>query len=237
MTTDFRSIPRRTNTVHLSNILPAPFNPPCRTKDVEKVKEDLEAVGQLENVSLVEKPDGTFVIADGHRRIKALEMMGKQVVRATIYTGGKDWEKIHGDLFVKLNASKRRLANRDMCEVGLAGGPIFNNTVDSTVSYIKRLFPNGEVPSILKEAIGSYVLTTAKSTVDYCWTSAEFARGTKAFDTKVRMVLLWLVRHKLQQKVIAYKRLGYSNRILRNAIEKNLPYCPKMGGGSQDDVA
>lgn len=228
MTTDFRKVHRSSATVNLSTIVAAPFNPPCRTKDVEKVKEDLAAVGQLENVSLVSRPDGTYVIADGHRRIKAMDELDWKTVKATIYEGGEAWETVHGDLFVMLNASKRRLANRDMCEVGLAGGPMFNSGVESTVNYVRDLF-DGDVPLILKGNIGSYLLTVAKSTVEYCWTSSEFARGTKAFDAKARVVLLWLVRNKQQQPVIAYKRNGYSNRVLRNAIENNAPTCPKTG--------
>lgn len=206
---------RQVNTGH---IIPTPFNPPSRTSDrvVKGLVESMRVQGQLVPLILV-KGDGDdrYLVADGNRRLTAANVLGIRKLDAVIYDPGKnDPDDVLRHLFVDLNKDTVRWSDGEMVRAALLGGPVFTSVVKSTVAYLQKLFP-GEIPAIVRESACSYSLSVAKRVVRYCHPSAE----GKSFDQRVRVTLLWLVRHKQQQKAIPYIRLGMSPRLLWHAIE------------------
>lgn len=220
---DLSSLSKKKQALAIDKVQPAPFNPPIRTAnktgDIDKLAQAIAVEGQLEPVHVVSFPDGKYYAADGNRRRKAMVSIGAKNIDAIVYQpGDNDPTDVLHALFVSLNDKKRRLANRDMVEVGLADGPIFNDGVKSTVDQLHTLFPTG-IPSIVKDNAGTHVLSIAKRTVKYCWSS--LSKDSPTFRRHVAVTLLWLVRNKQQQKVVAYMRLKFSPEALKRAIEQN----------------
>lgn len=227
---DLAKLRKRSSVVTLDRVNSASFNPPIRTAnktgDIDALGQDIKDNGQLEAIHVVEFPDGTFHLADGHRRVAGMKKVGIKTATAVIYSPGtSSAHEVLAELFKGLSSKKRRLANRDMVEAGLRGGPIFNSGVQSTVSQLETLFPAG-IPTIVKDNAGSYVLSIAKRVVAYCYKAKP---GTATFTEKTANALLWLIRNKQQQKAVAYIRVGFSADALRRAIENN-KLAPRVNG-------
>jgi hypothetical protein len=219
-----KTLKRRTATLALDLVFPTTFNPPIRTSnktgDITELAKDLVENGQIERISVVEMPDGTFMAFDGNRRRAASKLAGLTTIEAVVYSpGANDPDDVVRELFVSINDDKRRLANRDMTEIGLLDGPIFNPNVQTTINQLSTLFATG-IPQIVKENAGAYVLSVAKR-------AAYYTRGldmtTRPGQAWIATTLLWVIRNKQQQKVIAYIRNNFSAKTLRAAIERNKP--------------
>lgn len=217
--------------VPVTQVRNAPFNPPNRTEKVEDLKRSLAKEGQLEPGHAVRFPNGTIVLADAHRRKEALIQLGMPTIDLNVYDGGdtdaEATEVLH-ELYVELNAPKMTLKNAQMVVSHLKGGPTFSNQVASTVNYLKSIFDPDEYEMLVRANVGSYLVSVAKRVTEYAY---ELKRGTKQFDNKVRVVLLWLIRHQTQQASIAYIRNKFSAKTLRNAIDRNQSYVPKVQVG------
>jgi hypothetical protein len=226
-----KTLKRQIRDLDLDLVFPTPFNPPIRTAnrtgDIDELGRDIVTNGQLESIHVVEMPDGTFVAVDGNRRRAAARKAGLKTIRAIVYgPGANDPNEVVRQLFVDLNDNKRRLANRDQTEIAVADGPIFNSNVQSTYNQLQELFPSG-LPQIVKENAGTYVLSVSKRAVAHGYPSLEV--GGKAHRDRVAMTLLWMIRNKQQQKVIAYIRNNFSAAALRRAIENN-KVTPRVNG-------
>lgn len=214
--------------VPVDDVLPAPFNPPNRTEKVDDLKKSIAAQGQLEPGHAVRFPNGTVVLADAHRRKEAIVQLGLPTIALNVYDGGdtdtEATEMLH-QLYVELNAPKMTLKNAQMVVSHLKGGPTFSNQVASTVNYLKRLFDPEEYAMLVRANVGSYLVSVAKRVTKYAF---ELNPGTKSFDNKVRVVLLWLIRHQTQQASIAYMRNKFSPKVFANAINRDQSYVPKV---------
>jgi hypothetical protein len=225
MSVELKNLNRNTQLVSIVSIRMTPFNPDARTaaRDIPDLMDSILAKGQLESAYGVRFPDGHVVLADGNRRLTAMTQAGFTNMRVVVYDPApyNAMDVLH-TLFVDLNELKRRLSNSDAVKGALKGGPTWNSAVKSTNDYLNAIFPQG-IPAIVAAAAGSHVVSVAKSTVKYCYKSLDPKRNEKAFNDRVANTLLWLVRNKQQQKVIAYRRLGFSEDSLRRAIENNKP--------------
>lgn len=219
-----KDVSRRSDKIDLDLVFPTPFNPPIRTAnktgDIKELSNDISENGQLEPVHVVEMSDRTFQVVDGNRRRAAMLMAGFTKINAIVYSPNPstDPNVVVRRLFVDLNDDKRRLANRDMTEVGLLGGPIFNSVVKSTVKFLGELFPNG-IPAIVKQNAGATPVGIAKRIVAY--TSPHLKAGSDSYKNCVANTLLWVIRNKQQQKATAYMRNQFSTSRLRTAVENN----------------
>lgn len=220
-TIDTTALSKRKRRLPLAQVRGASFNPPIRTAnrtgDIDDLGAAIRDEGQLEAIHVVAFGPEDFVIADGHRRVSGLRGIGDTHVDAIVYDPGQYLpDEVLGALFVKLNGHKRRLANRDQVEVGVAGGPIFSPSVKSTVGQLQALFPNG-IPTIVKECAGTHILSVAKRVVRYAYGNLTELQERR----HVANALLWLIRNRQQQKAVAYMRLSYSKDAMKRAIEGN----------------
>lgn len=214
--------------IPLTAVEMAPFNPPQRVANIETLKTSVAELGQLEPVHVVKRPDGRFVLADGHRRFTTLKTLDRHSIRAFVYeTDEGEWEHLLHELYVELNQPKMSLKNAQMVQSRLQGGPAFDGVVLSTANYLQKIFREDEIPMLVKAGVGSYMVSVAKRVTKYV-TKGEKQSGP-GFDRMVKRVLLWLLRHHKQQECIAYMRNGFSDTRLRNAIEKDYNYVPRMG--------
>lgn len=232
MQTEKIDISRSTRkTLNVSDIRPTRFNPPSRRLKTGPLEKSIGEIGQREPIHVVEMEDGSYEIADGNRRHRALQNLGVTKVDALVYTGGRP---VLDSLYVELNAPKMTLKNSQMTAAALLGGPAFNGTVSSTVEYLQRLFAEQERSILVKNNIGPYLVQVAKKIARYSDRSGgrvvSCAEGSKDFDAFVKKALLWLNRHRTQQKSIAFMRLGFSARGLRRAIDNDSSSLPRMGG-------
>lgn len=213
----------------LTAVKPTSFNPPIRTLKTSDLEESIELYGQQEPIHVVKMEDGSLEIADGNRRHKALLNLGKKQVRALVYDGGK---AVLHKLYIELNAPKMTLKDSQMTAAALSGAPAFNSSVEKTSTYLKSIFAADELPILVKNNVGPYLVSVAKKVARY--TDKNGSRvlaakeGTADFDKFVKKTILWFVRHKTQQKSIAYMRCSLASANLRKAIDNDKPTLPHV---------
>jgi len=217
-------------TLNVSDVKPTSFNPPSRRQNTQKLEDSIRANGQQEPVHVVIMEDGSMELADGNRRHRALQNLGEPKVRALVYTGGRD---VLERLYVELNSPKMTLKNSQMTAATILGGPTFNTSVAKTAEYLKKLFAEDERAILIKNNVGPYLVSVAKKIANYSDSSGQRVQtakeGTKDFDSFVKKSILWLNRHRTQQKAIAYMRLGFAAPGMRKAIDSDKTTLPRMG--------
>lgn len=217
----------RIETVPLKEIVFAEYNPETRTSNVSKLADSIKEEGQLRPVSLVLFPDGSKHTADGHRTITSLKQLGEKEVKAVIYRPDENTveaaKALLDKLFVELNKSTKAFNGRDRLNAGLRGGPVFDPNTKAAIALIDLLFPDpAEREMMIKAEVTTTILNLAKKSTRYVL-NGDISETSQTFVNRLRNHIFYLLRNNVQQPVIAYMRLGFDAKALRDAIDNNRP--------------
>jgi hypothetical protein len=218
--------------VNIKEIDPSPYNPPKRTEDVEDLKLSIGSNGQLEPIHVVRYPSGRFKTADGHRREHAVKELGLGTVRVIVHAPEGEandelCDKLVAELFEELNGNKMTFKNGPMLQAYLRGGPAFNSQVRAAGNYLRLLF-NDSIPTLILDNATPTLVSHTKKVVKYIKPGLGTDYKSVEFKAAARKTILWLIRNEMQQKTIAYMRLGYKNDGLERAIDQNKSELPHL---------
>lgn len=205
----------------LNTVFESGFNPVGRTDNVTTLAKDIETNGQLDPIHVVAQADGTFVTADGHRRLVALRNLGVVTVKAIVYVPNDgDVVRVLNQLYVSLNSPKKTLKQGQMLNAALQGGPDFVASVKSAKEQLLRMFSESEIEMLIEKEVTPTALSVARKVTSYVIPGV--GKDTTTYLNRARNTLLYLLRNKNQQYVIQYMRLRYSPDALKNAIDRDL---------------
>ncbi len=206
----------------------SPFNPPDRTEPeaLKKMRKLVEETGKiLDTIAVVDWGDGTYVIADGHRRYTVAQELGIKALRADVYaaTDGNRLELVK-ELFRQRNLETKSFKNREACVSALLGNTPLNAGVKSAVGTLQELFPTQQERDFLvASGVGSYLLNVAKRVTVYCLQGSGIGKDTPTFRARLRKTVLWLIAQSSQQSATAYMRCTLSPKRLKAAIDAGKP--------------
>lgn len=227
--------------VNTNEIRPSPYNPPNRTADVEDLKKSMSENTQLDAIHVVQYGEKLFKPGDGHRRVEAAKLLNLKEMRAIVYKpivaaeSDEDFAALYEaacdqlveDLFSELNGNKMTFKNAAMLQAYLRGGPCFNATVRAAGNYIHSLWPE-QVPQIVLDSASPTMVAVVKKAVKYIKPGLGSNANAPAFKSVARQVMPWMIRNLMQQKCIAFMRLGRSNTVLEKVIEENKSELPRL---------
>jgi len=124
-----------TETIKITELKSAKWNPHSRTtpKAIKTLADSIGEHGQLVPIVVTENDKG-YDIADGHRRVAAIELLGGKEVNAVIVSGLPQI-----DLYSELNGTARPLRGVELTDVALAGGNLRGQAAKCWQSLVDEL--------------------------------------------------------------------------------------------------
>jgi hypothetical protein len=126
----------------VGDLVSADYNPPGRVKNVEKLLDEVVAVGEKFLVPLHVGPDG--VLVDGHRRLCVAVALGIGEVKVYRYSGDR---ALIEQLYVILNITARPVTPADRLTAELLGSPKFGGTAGD-IRILSKNFSPSEIQSM-----------------------------------------------------------------------------------------
>ncbi len=211
-------------TLDINVVKPSPTNPLKRTANVAKLAANMAAKGQRKAVNVVDNGDGTYTLADGHRRYTSLLANGATQIVADISTpvGDESVEDVINELYRDLNGFTRAWTNADDSQRAIVAGDAEVAATSGTkaaVSKVFELFNRKEQLFLAANGFTPHVMSVAKRITAYCLSGSGIDSDTTTFQQRVRRTLFWLIEMKSQQWAIVYMRL-YSTDAARLALKK-----------------
>lgn len=208
----------------ISKVKPSPTNPLKRTANVTKLAGNLAKKGQRKAVNVVDNGDGTYTLADGHRRYTALLANGATAIVADVSTptGDETVEDVVNELYRDLNGFTRPWTNSDDAQRAIKAGSAEVAATSGTkaaVAKVLELFSRQEQLFLAANGFTPHILSVAKRVTAYCLQGSGISADTATFQQRVRRTLFWLIEMKSQQWAIVYMRL-YNTDAARAKLKK-----------------
>lgn len=189
----------------LSSLTPNACQPPIRTEEaaMRGLIEEIKESEYIAPISVVEA-NGTYVIADGHRRARAAEALEYSKIPAVLMPPGTD----PVEAFIRLNKASRRVNGREWLTVWAYDPSQLSRLPNSAKSNIKALIGwvgKPELTRIGRDGQQSHDIAKAVSRV------LNTLQNYPALKSRVTGsdVFYWIVEHQQQRALIEHFKKSY----------------------------
>ena len=213
---------QRFEMVDTAKVIPTPWNPVDRARNVKNLSILVAARGQLDPVHVAKTTNG-FILAEGNRRLAvALELHIPQL-KACVYSvpKGRELSFVYR-LYSDLNKPRATLKQAQALQGMIAGGPPIGSHVEAAYQQMSTIFSEAEMVSFRERGVSVSAFYTAQRCGKYIVGKRNVGTDTATYRALVYKTMYYILRNETAQAAIhRYIRKVMAPFSLSRAIEKN----------------